>query len=96
MKYAAVIEYLQDAEVVNAHRPAHRAYLAGLLAEGKLAASGPFVDGFGALIVYEADSLEAAEALIQNDPFKAAGVFLRWTVREWKVVISSPTAMTVA
>jgi uncharacterized protein YciI len=60
-----------------------------LLDAGKLFAAGPFEDGSGALIVYEADTLDAVEALIKADPFHAAGVFLRWTIRPWKVVFSS-------
>ncbi|HEY3788585.1 MAG TPA: YciI family protein [Urbifossiella sp.] len=86
MKYAATIEYLQDAEKVNAVRPTHRAYLMKLLQEENLFASGPFEDGSGALIIYEADSPTAAEALLQADPFHAAGVFLKWTIRPWKMV----------
>jgi uncharacterized protein YciI len=86
MKFAASIEYLQDAAVVEAHRPAHRAYLTSLLDQGKLFASGPYADGTGALIVYEAASPEAAEALLKADPFHAAGVFLKWTLRPWKVI----------
>jgi uncharacterized protein len=86
MKFAASIEYLQDAAVVEAHRPAHRAYLTGLLDQGKLFASGPYGDGSGALIVYEADSPEAAEAILKADPFHTAGVFLKWTLRPWKVI----------
>ena len=86
MKYAASIEYLQDATVVEAHRPAHRAYLTKLLDEGKLFASGPYADGSGALIVYEADTPDDAESLLKADPFHAAGVFLHWTLRPWKVI----------
>jgi uncharacterized protein YciI len=86
MKVAASIEYSQDAALVEAHRPAHRAYLTSLLNEGKLFASGPYADGSGALIVYEAETPEAAEALFKADPFHAAGVFLRWTLRPWKVI----------
>lgn len=86
MKYAASIEYLQDAAVVEQHRPAHRAYLTNLLQDGKLFASGPYEDGSGALIVYEADSPDAAEALLKADPFHVAGVFLTWTLRPWKVI----------
>jgi uncharacterized protein YciI len=89
MKHAAVIEYLQDPEKVQATRPAHRAYLAQLLAKGKLASSGPFTDGWGALIVYEAASTEEAEALLKGDPFHAAGVFVRWTIRPWNVVMAN-------
>ena len=86
MKYATSIEYSQDAALVEAHRPAHRAYLTSLLENGKLFASGPYADGSGALIVYEADSPESAEAILKADPFHAAGVFLKWQMRPWKVV----------
>ncbi|HKB02511.1 MAG TPA: YciI family protein [Gemmataceae bacterium] len=90
MKYAASIEYLQDSAVVEAHRPAHRAYLTSLLAKGQLFASGPYADGSGALIIYEADSPEAADALLKADPFHTAGAFLKWTLRPWKVVFQKP------
>jgi uncharacterized protein len=89
VKIAAVIDYLQDRETVERHRPEHRQYLASLKAAGKLAVSGPFADGSGALIVYEANSPEAAEAILKADPFHAAGVFLRWQLRPWNVVIAN-------
>ena len=90
MKYAAAIEYSQDKAKVEAARPAHRAYLTSLIEKNQLFASGPFEDGSGALIVYEAESPEAVEALMQADPFFVAGVFLKWTVRPWKVVFFNP------
>ncbi|HEX3150463.1 MAG TPA: YciI family protein [Gemmataceae bacterium] len=86
MKFAASIEYLQDTAIVEANRPAHRAYLTSLLEQGKLFASGPYADGSGALIVYETDTAEEADALMKADPFHAAGVFVKWTVRPWKVI----------
>lgn len=96
MKYAAIIEYSQDQQLVNTHRPAHRAYLASLIEKNQLFASGPTDDGFGALIIYEADSPEAVEALIHADPFFQAGVFLRWTLRPWKMVFFNPRLATPA
>lgn len=95
MTFAAVIEYVTDQELIQRHRPEHRAYLTSLRDSGRLAASGPFGDGFGALIVYEADSLDAAEALLKADPFHAAGVFVRWTIRPWTVVIARRDAFPV-
>ena len=89
MRYAAVIEYITDADKIQSIRPAHRAYLTELLAEGQLAVSGPFTDGWGALIVYEADTPEQAEALLKGDPFHAAGVFVRWTIRPWNPVMAN-------
>lgn len=86
MKYAAIIEYISDQDKVQAVRPVHREYLATLKAQGRLAASGPFADGSGALIIYEADSLEQAEALLKDDPFYRAGVFVSWRIRPWNQV----------
>jgi uncharacterized protein YciI len=87
MKYAAVIEYIPDAEKVQSIRPRHREYLSGLKETGKLFASGPFVDGSGALIIYEADSAQQAEDLLTNDPFYQAGIFEAWVIREWNQVM---------
>ncbi|MFQ3592065.1 MAG: YciI family protein, partial [Gemmataceae bacterium] len=60
MKVAALIEYTSDKDKIAAIRPSHRQYLGELLAAGKLAISGPTLDDWGAIIVYEADSLEEA------------------------------------
>jgi uncharacterized protein YciI len=89
MKFPAVIEYLQDKEKVEQIRPAHREYLTKLLQAGKLAATGPYIDGSGALIVYEADTIEQAEELLKADPFHANGIFLSWKIRPWKVVFAN-------
>jgi uncharacterized protein YciI len=96
MKFAAVIEYIQDAEKVEKIRPQHRQYLGDLLARGNMFATGPFEDGYGALIVYEAENAEKAEALLKGDPFHVAGVFVRWTIRPWKVVMGNPALMPTA
>jgi uncharacterized protein len=89
MLWAAWIEYTPDQAKVAEVRPAHRQYEAKLLAEGKLVLGGPLTDNFGALIVYEAESKEAAEELLKADPFHTSGVFVRWQIRPWKVVFAN-------
>lgn len=89
MKFAAVIEYIADKEKIAALRPTHRQYLQSLVQQGKLAISGPFLDDYGALIVYEANSVAEAEASLKGDPFHAGGVFVRWTIRPWNPVIAN-------
>ena len=89
MKFAATIEYLTDKERVESIRPAHRQYLRGLLEKGKIAATGPFLDGYGALIIYEADSPEEAESLLKGDPFHDNGIFVRWVIRPWNPVMAN-------
>ncbi len=89
MKFAAIIEYLQDKAKVEAIRPDHRQYLRSLKEKGQLAATGPFTDESGALIIYEAATKEEAEALIKADPFNQAGVFLKYTLRPWNPVMAN-------
>lgn len=90
MKYAAFHRYTPDKELTAAHRPAHRAYLSKLIESNQLVVAGPFLDDSGALIVYEAESPEAAESLIKADPFFAAGVFQTWELKPWKTVFGNP------
>lgn len=80
MKYAATIEYSADKEKVRSMGAAHHNYLLGLLNSGHLFAAGPFNDDLGALWVYDAESLEQAEAMIEADPYHAAGIFVRWQI----------------
>ena len=89
MKYAAIIEYTRDKDKIQAIRPQHRQYLAMLRERGQLAASGPFTDDSGALIVYEAASVEEAEKLLQGDPFHQNGIFLTYVLRPWNPVIAN-------
>jgi len=89
MKWAAIIEYSKDREKVESLRPLHRQYLAELKARGQLAVSGPFTDEPGALIVYEADTQEQAEAILRGDPFCQNGIFVRWQLRPWNPVFAN-------
>ena len=89
MKYAAIIEYSRDQAKIQSIRPVHRQYLATLRERGQLAASGPFTDDSGALIIYEAASAEEAEKLLQGDPFHQNGIFLTYMLRPWNPVIAN-------
>lgn len=79
-----------------ASRPAHLARLTELEAAGRMILAGPFpaIDspdpgpaGFsGSLIVAEFDSLAAAQAWADADPYVAAGVYDHVTVRPFRQV----------
>jgi len=86
MKFAVIVDYNSDDPKVPVVRPAHREYLAGLRASGKLAISGPFTEGGGALIVMEADSKEQVAAMMDADPFVKEGVFKSWFIRPWNPI----------
>lgn len=89
MKFAAIIEYLQDPARVQAIRPVHRQYLTTLKERGQLVMAGPFTDNSGALIIYEAATAEEAEGFIKGDPFFENGIFLRYQLRPWNPVLGN-------
>ena len=89
MKFAAIIEYLQDKAKIAEIRPVHRQYLSSLRDKGQLVASGPFTDDSGALIIYEAASRAEAEQIMQGDPFCHNGIFVKWQLRPWNPVIAN-------
>ncbi len=78
-------------------RPAHLARLAELQARGRLLLAGPHpaIDsenpgpaGFtGSLIIAEFDSLSAAQAWANADPYVAAGVFRAINVKPFRKVL---------
>ena len=80
-----------------AARPAHLERLQALQQVGRLVLAGPFpaVDGSdpgaagftGSLIVAEFDSLDAARAWADADPYVAAGVYAGVTVKPFKKVL---------
>ncbi len=97
MLYAIFGQDVEDSLPLRQNaRPAHLQRLDTLQAEGRLLLAGPFpaVDahdpgaaGFsGSLIVAEFDSLSAAKAWADADPYVAAGVYAQVEVRPFKQV----------
>ncbi|MCF8149157.1 MAG: YciI family protein [Burkholderiaceae bacterium] len=95
MLYAIVGEDVPNSlEQRLASRPTHLARLLELEAAGRMVLAGPFpaIDspdpgpaGYsGSLIVAEFDSLAEAQAWADADPYLAAGVYARVTVRPFR------------
>lgn len=86
-------------EDVKAALPDHLAYQAELERAGSLAFAGPLSDETGehmqgmGLIIYRAESLEAARALAEADPMHKSGarsfVLRRWMINEGSLTLSA-------
>lgn len=98
MLYAIIGEDVPSSlEKRVAARPAHLARLTELQSAGRLILAGPFpaIDspdpgpaGFsGSLIVAEFESLEAAQAWAEADPYVAAGVYGEVDVKPFRKVL---------
>lgn len=77
-------------------RPAHVDHLNRLNAEGTLKMAGPFLDGdgkpSGSLVIVEAETIEAATAIADADPYAKAGLFESVEVKPFNWVFNNPEA----
>lgn len=97
--FAVQYDYVDRPDALTEVRPAHRAFLSGLVEDGALLASGPFRlgpgetwppadgTGAGALLLVRAASAQAAAELLEPDPFNTAGLIERRSVRGWVPVM---------
>ena len=76
----------QGQERRRQYREAHLQRLQKLEREGKLLLAGPFSDKSGSLVIFEADSLEAAKTFAARDPYVRESVFQSHEVRPFKQV----------
>ena len=69
------------------HRAAHLANLEPLDRQGRVLLAGPFTDLAGSLIIIEADSLDEARQIAQEDPYTVHGIFEHVEVHPFKQVL---------
>ena len=72
-------------------RPVHLDHLNGL--GKKLVFAGALLGADeqpeGSIVVFEAETLEDAQAMADADPFVAAGVFASYEVKRWRIAINT-------
>ncbi|MGO4438019.1 YciI family protein [Rhizobium sp. RAF56] len=77
-------------------RPAHVEHLNRLDAEGTLKMAGPFLDAdgkaCGSLVIVSAETLDAAKALADADPFAKVGLFESVDIKPFNWVFKNPEA----
>jgi uncharacterized protein YciI len=95
MIFMCIMDY-GDKDAVARVRPKHQAYMHRLIAEGKVISAGGFVsDDDGGLFLYDAPSLEAAQALVSDDPYILAGVIRGHKLREYEIHGVNPALLRV-
>lgn len=86
--FAVEYTYIDDAEVIQEHRPEHRAFLTEQRKAGTVLLSGPKVTEPGsALIIVRADTADEAGRVLDADPFNHHGIITHRAIAEWNVVI---------
>ncbi len=93
MYYALFYETAPDyLERRPAHRQEHLALATDAHRRGQLVLAGAFQPPDGALLVFQADGVDAVEEFVRNDPYVKNGLVRSWRIREWTVVIGDGQA----
>ncbi|MQY31839.1 YciI family protein [Nocardia aurantia] len=88
--FTLVYRYVDDDELVTAHRPEHRSYLRDLAEAGELVLAGPFggPGPAGGLLVLNVASGDRAIEIADRDPFTHRGVIADRSIRSWTLSIT--------
>ncbi len=75
-----------DKSTFDQHVPAHKAYVQSLIAKGHRARSGYWAQRGGGMLLFEAASLDEAQAIVKSDPLVKNGC-VNYQVYEWRIVV---------
>lgn len=77
---------LVDKPTFDQHVPAHKAFVQGLIDQGHQAKTGYWRGYGGGMLLFQADSLAEAQAIVARDPLVQQGC-VEYTLHEWCVVV---------
>jgi uncharacterized protein YciI len=90
MAYFAVIwKYVKNPDLIASVRTPHVDYLKGLFAKKQLLEAGAWLDGSGALLVFEVEDRATLAKLLEDDPFTPAGVITETAIHDWNPVFGA-------
>lgn len=73
-------------DVFDQHVPAHLAFVKQLIADGHQAKTGYWEEKGGGMLLFWADSLEQAQAIVEQDPLVSHGC-VHYELHQWHVVV---------
>jgi uncharacterized protein YciI len=75
-----------DKPIFDQYVPAHKAFVKALIAQGRHARTGYWAERGGGMLLFEAGSLDEAQAIVAQDPLIQHGC-VSYELHEWKVVV---------
>lgn len=87
MPYFMLTYGYNDTPLRAERRPDHMEHLAKLEEDGSVVLAGPLADLSGGIIVFNADDVDAADALVEKDPYTQLDVTKDRVLREWKMTV---------
>lgn len=87
MPWFAKIEFgIIEKTTFDQYVPDHKAYVQDLIEKGHQARSGYWGRRGGGMMIFQAESMEAAKAIVERDPLVKNGC-VQYELYEWCVVI---------
>src|SRR5262245_21969938 len=67
----------------------HARFMDALFDGGEVVLAGPFADGSGSMVILAVDSVEAARATFQKDPWTKHDILVAGDIKEWTLFLDS-------
>ena len=67
----------------------HARFMDSLFEAGKIILAGPFADGSGSMVILRAESVEAARATFQDDPWTQHDILVAGDVKAWTIFLDA-------
>jgi uncharacterized protein YciI len=77
---------LVEKSIFDRHVSAHKDFVRDLIAEGREAKTGYWGERGGGMLLFKADSLEEAKAIVSRDPLIQNGC-VHYELHEWRIVV---------
>ncbi|MCL1471479.1 YciI family protein [Argonema antarcticum] len=75
-----------DKSTFDKYVSAHKAYVQDLIAKGHQARSGYWAERGGGMLLFQAATMEEAQALVSQDPLVKNGC-VKYELHEWRIAI---------
>lgn len=84
--FVKIEEGIVDKPTFDYYVPAHKAYVQDLITQGHRATTGYWAERGGGMLLFEAESLEEARAIVERDPLVQNNC-VKYQFHEWRILV---------
>ena len=84
--FVKIEEGIVDKATFDQYVPAHKAYVEGLIVKGHKARTGYWAERGGGMLLFEADSMDEAKAIVAQDPL-IQNYCVKYVLHEWRLIV---------
>ncbi|MBR8837944.1 MAG: hypothetical protein DSM106950_29065 [Stigonema ocellatum SAG 48.90 = DSM 106950] len=84
--FVKIEEGTVDQPTFDQYVPDHKAYVQDLIAKGHKAKTGYWAERGGGMLVFEAETMDEAKAIVAADPLVKNGC-VKYQLYEWRIVV---------